>query len=152
MYRCLLIIVGSLLFGIVKAQTERKNMLVKNRSELDFGQTVARIQTTLKKMEIPVFAVFDHAKNAEEVGLVLAPTQVIVFGSPKVGTLLMQKHPELSIELPLKIAVWEEGSGEVWVAFPDMKQMAEAYTLSGDPIMEKMAVLLESIVDKSIHP
>lgn len=152
MYRCLLIIVGSLLFGMVKAQTEKKNMLVRNQSELNFEQTVTRIQTTLKQMEIPVFAVFDHAKNAEEVGLELPPTQVIVFGSPKVGTLLMQKYPELSIELPLKIAVWEEGNGGVWVAFPDMKRMAEEYNLSGNPIMEKMTVLLDDIVQKNIHP
>lgn len=152
MYRCLLIIVGSLLFGMVKAQTERKNMLVKNQSELDFEQTVTRIQHTLKKMEIPVFAVFDHAKNAEEVGLDLLPTKVIVFGSPKVGTLLMQKHPELSIELPLKIAVWEDGGEKVWVAFPDMNRMAEEYNLPGNPIMEKMTVLLEDIIQASIHP
>ena len=77
------------------------------------------------------------------------PNQVIVFGSPKVGTKLMQENPSISIELPLKISVWEDNNGSVWATFPLMKPMAANYGLENEPVIEKMQTLLENIVIKS---
>lgn len=88
-------------------------------------------------MDIPVFAKFDHQKNAEEVGLDLRPNQVIVFGSPKVGTKLMQENPAISIELPLKISVWEDKNGKVWTSFPQMERLASEYGLEKNRLSER---------------
>jgi len=49
----------------------------------------------------------------------LPPNKVIVFGSPKVGTLLMQQDPSISLELPLRISVWEDADGKVWESGDD---------------------------------
>ena len=125
------------------------NLLYTYESQFSVAETMARIEQTLKKMEIPVFAKFDHGKNAEEVGLELRPNQVIVFGSPKVGTKLMQDNPSISIELPLKISVWEDKNGSVWATFPQMKMMAAEYRLDGEPVIGKMQELLEKIVIRS---
>lgn len=151
MYKCLLIMLGSLLSLGMKAQIGGNAMLIKNKSPFDFEETVARIQTVLRQKEIPAFTLFDHSKNAKEVGLNLNPNTVIVFGSPKVGTLLMQKNPELSIELPLKISIWQDSDGNVWTAFPNMDRVAKEYNLSEDPILEKMQSLLRDIIRKSIN-
>lgn len=85
----------------------------------------------------------------KRVGLELRPNQVIVFGSPKVGTKLMQDNPSISIELPLKISVWEDKNGSVWATFPQMKMMAAEYGLTGEPVIGKMQELLEKIVIQS---
>lgn len=58
------------------------NLLYTYESQFSVTETMARIEQTLKTMGIPVFAKFDHGKNAEEVGLELRPNQVIVFGPP----------------------------------------------------------------------
>lgn len=125
------------------------SLLYAYESQFSVPETMARLEKSITDMGIPVFAKFDHGRNAEEVGLELKPTQVIVFGSPKVGTKLMQDNPAISIELPLKISVWEDKSGSVWVAFPQMNLMAVNYGLQGNPIIEKMQVLLENLVVKS---
>lgn len=125
------------------------NLLYTYESQFSVAETMARLEQTLKKMGIPVFAKFDHGKNAEEVGLKLHPNQVIVFGSPKVGTKLMQDNPSISIELPLKISVWEDNNGSVWATFPQMKVMAAEYGLEGEPVIGKMQELLEKIVTQS---
>lgn len=125
------------------------NQLYTYASQFSVAETMTRIEQTLKKMEIPVFAKFDHGKNAKEAGLELRPNQVIVFGSPKVGTKLMQDNPSISIELPLKISVWEDKDGSVWVTFPQMKIMADEYGLGGEPVIGKMQELLEKIVIQS---
>ena len=67
-------------------------------SKFSVDETMGRIEQILQKMDIPVFAKFDHQKNAKEVGLDLRPNQVIVFGSPKVGTKLMQENTAISIK------------------------------------------------------
>ncbi len=125
------------------------NLLYTYESQFSVAETMARIEQTLKAMGIPVFAKFDHGKNAEEVGLELRPNQVIVFGSPKVGTQLMQENPSISIELPLKISVWEDKNGSVWATFPQMRVMGAAYGLDKKPVIGKMQELLEKIVIQS---
>lgn len=125
------------------------NLLYTYESQFSVNETMSRMEQVLKTMGIPVFAKFDHGKNAEEVGLKLRPNQVIVFGSPKVGTALMQENPSISIELPLKISVWEDKNGSVWASFPQMKLMASEYGMEDNPVIGKMQELLEKIVIKA---
>lgn len=122
----------------------------KYESRFSVAETMAHLEENLKIRDIPVFAKFDHGKNAEEAGLELRPNQVIVFGSPKVGTKLMQENPEISIELPLKISVWEDKNGKVWATFPQMRTMAAKYGLQDEPVIGKMQELLENLVIKSV--
>lgn len=129
---------------------ERYKKFTITRSRFDVETTINRIKQNLEERQIPVFALFDHGKNAREVGLDFRPTQVIVFGSPGVGTLLMQENQLIALELPLKIAVWEDAEGKVWVGFLNMKNMARKYGLEQNPITDKMQLLLEDIVKKSI--
>lgn len=125
------------------------NLLYTYESSFGVDETVARIEAQLGAQGIPVFACFDHAKNAAEVGLELRPTKVVVFGSPKVGTQLMQQTPGIALELPLRIAVWEDARGSVWSAFPQMKQLGAAYGMADSPVIAGMQQLLERIVQRA---
>lgn len=121
------------------------NLLYTYESQFSVAETSDRLERELKSMNIPVFAVFDHEKNAKEVNLDLRPTRVIVFGSPQVGTKLMQENQSLANELPLKITIWEDEHGSVWTAFPQMKPMAQKYGMENHPIIGKMQQLLEKL-------
>ncbi len=125
------------------------NLLYAYESQFSVSETMERLEQHIKEANIPVFAKFDHGKNAEEVGLKLLSNQVIVFGSPKVGTKLMQDNPSISIELPMKISVWEDKKGSVWVTFPQMEQLSANYDMQANPIIRKMQDLLENLVIKS---
>lgn len=127
------------------------NLMYTYESQFGVDETVTRIEQNLKAMGVPVFAIFDHGKNAEEVGLELRPNKVIIFGSPKVGTKLMQENPSISIELPLKISVWEDKDGSVWLSYPLMRPMAAKYGLENSPIVNGMQTLLENIVKKAAN-
>ena len=105
-----------------------------------------RVEDELSRRRIPVFARFDHARNAHEADLKLPPTRVIVFGAPAVGTRLMLKDQSLALDLPLRIAVWEDAGG-VWLAFPRLDRLAPA--LAGDPTLRAMRDLLEALAAKA---
>ena len=119
--------------------------------ESTFGvdDTMARIEEGLKKRNIPVFAKFDHAQNAKDAKLELRPTRGVVFGSPAVGTGLMQATQSIALDLPLRISVWEDAAGSVWVAFPQMIKLAKSYGQEGNPIAIQIQSMLEEVVAKA---
>lgn len=137
-----------LLSGVVSAQ-KGGNRMKSYESRFSVEETMGRIEQKLSVLEIPVFAKFDHGKNAKEAGMELRPNQVIVFGSPKVGTKLMQENPAISIELPLRVSVWEDKNGKVWATIPQMKQLAAEYGLEASPIVAKLQTLLEKIAGEA---
>lgn len=108
-------------------------------------ETTKRLEAKLAEMNVPVFAVFDHSKNAETVNMQLRPTKVIVFGSPAVGTNLMIANQSIANELPLKMTVWEDEKGSVWISFPWIPKMAGKYGLKDNPIIRKMQLLMEKL-------
>lgn len=146
MKRYIFILSGLLMSIMIFAQKKEISMLVKSKSQFSVDETVSRIEANLKERDIQVFALFDHSQNARESGLALMPNKVIVFGSPKAGTLLMQENPEISIELPLKISVWQDAHGDVWAAFISMKSIAGQYGLDDNPTIMKMQDLLVNII------
>lgn len=138
-------------FGEEFAPGVNEYELYAYESIFEAKETMQRIENELKALKIPIFAKFDHAKNAQEAGLELRPTEVIVFGSPNVGTKLMQENQSISIDLPLRIAVWENEMKSVWIGFPNMKTLSAKYNNLDEAIISNMQTLLEKIVRKSAN-
>ncbi len=122
-----------------------REQLCSYKSHFGVKETVQRIEAHLQEMNVPIFAKYDHKDNAEGVGLSLEPTEVIVFGAPKVGTLLMKENQRIAIELPLRMAVWQDADGSIWIDFPKMKTLAARYGLENHPVVEKMQLMLEQL-------
>lgn len=135
-------------FGDLLSTNYNDNNLYLVEGQFSVDEMVSRLELELKKRSIPLFAKFDHAQNAKEVGLNLRPTTVVVFGSPKVGTHLMEEDQSISLELPLRISIWEDKLGSTWVAFPHMKRMVSEYNISYCSTVSKIEKLLEDIALK----
>jgi uncharacterized protein (DUF302 family) len=74
-----------------------------------------------------VFARIDHAAGAAQVALALRPTEVLIFGSPKGGTPLMQSVQTIGIDLPLKALVWQDAAGATWLSYNDPTWLAKRH-------------------------
>lgn len=123
------------------------NAMEPVKSKYDFNTTFSNVKNEIRKMNIPFFAEFDHAKNAKDADLELNQTSVIVFGNPKVGTFLMQEAQAASIELPLKIAVWKDFNNNVFVSSSDIKKIAKEYGIKNTKVIDNINSLLQNIVD-----
>ena len=86
------------------------NGLVSIATKQSVVVTVQRIEQRLVEQGVSVFAVVDHGTAAQKAGLELEETQVILFGNPAVGTLLMQDFRPIALELPLKLLVYSEAN------------------------------------------
>jgi uncharacterized protein (DUF302 family) len=79
--------------------------------------TVERVRHILEAKSVTLFALVNHSGEAEKVGMKMRPTKLLIFGSPKAGTPVMLAAPSIAIDLPLKILVWEDEDGKVWISY-----------------------------------
>lgn len=93
--------------------------LITFRSLRSVPETVAQLESALTARGLKIFALINHSGEAEQAGLAMPPTQVIVFGSPSAGTPLMLATPSLAIDLPLKALVAQDATGQTWVTLND---------------------------------
>jgi uncharacterized protein (DUF302 family) len=104
--------------------------LITIESHRSVKDTIDRICGIVESRGLKVFARIDHAKNAEGVGLQLRPTELVIFGDPKVGTLVIQDKQSAGIDLPVKMLAWEDASGKVWLTYNSAEWIAERHGLS----------------------
>jgi len=91
--------------------------MIKKQSQFDVGVTLDRLEASLKAKGINPVARVDHAAAAKSVELELRPTQVLIFGNPKVGTALMQSDQRAGLELPMRVLAWEAEDGTTWLGY-----------------------------------
>jgi uncharacterized protein (DUF302 family) len=108
---------------------EISNGLLSKPSKHSVEQTVESLKTILQDKGVTLFALIDHSGEAEKVGLKMRPTKLLIFGNPKAGTPLMMAAPSSAIDLPLKILVWEDGDGEVWISYNSAEYLQQRHQL-----------------------
>jgi uncharacterized protein (DUF302 family) len=109
-------------------------------------ETVDRLVAAVEGRGSEVFARIDHGGGARAVGLELADEELLVFGDPRVGTLLMQADPTVGYELPLRILVWDD-AGTTKIAWRPSPELVDTYALSDrTDVLEKIGGLVDQLV------
>jgi uncharacterized protein (DUF302 family) len=114
--------------------------IIDKPSNHSVEQTVERLKAILTSKGVTLFAVIDHSGEAEKVGMKMPPTKLLIFGNPKAGTPLMLAAPSSAIDLPLKILVWEDTQGKVWVSYNSPVYLQERHSLPPD-LLQNIAVV-----------
>jgi uncharacterized protein (DUF302 family) len=112
-----------------KTASEANKGMVNKPSNHSVDETVDRLKNILQSKGVTLFALVDHSGEAEKVGMKMRSTKLLIFGSPKAGTPLMLAAPSIAIDLPLKILVWEDGQGKVWVSYNSPEYLKERHEL-----------------------
>lgn len=128
---------------------KQKNGIVDLSSNHSVDETVEKLKNILQGKGITLFVVIDHSGEAEKVANENTSYKLLIFGSPKTGTPLMLAAPGSAIDLPLKILVWEDAQGEVWVSYNSPQYLAVRHDLPPDLItnIAVVATLAEKAVE-----
>jgi uncharacterized protein (DUF302 family) len=94
-----------------------ENGIVALPSAHSVTETVEKLKRILQAKGVTLFALIDHSGEAEKAGLKMPDTKLLIFGSPKAGTPVMQAAPSVAIDLPLKILIAQDAAGKVWISF-----------------------------------
>ena len=109
--------------------TYADNGIISIKSSHDVKTTVDRLDNILREKGMTVFIRINHAEGAQKVGKKLRPTELIIFGNPKVGTPLMQCGQSVGIDLPQKALIWQDEAGQVWLSYNDPKYLASRHSI-----------------------
>jgi uncharacterized protein (DUF302 family) len=121
--------------------------LITIRSSHGPSETMSRFEAEVKAKGLTVFARVDHAAGAAAVGLALRPTVLLVFGNAKGGTPLMQAVQTIGIDLPLKVLVWQDASGDTWLSYNDPSWLAKRHGLAheAEATVQALAAALDAL-------
>jgi uncharacterized protein (DUF302 family) len=114
--------------------------LIDTPSKHSVAETVEKLKKMLEERGITLFALIDHSGEAEKVGMKMRPTKLLLFGNPKGGTPLMLAAPHSAIDLPLKILIWEDAQGKVWVTYNSPEFLQARHGLPPE-LLENIAIV-----------
>ena len=123
--KIIITLIGLLLCTITVAD----NGLVKVQSNHDVATTADKLEAALAAKGMTIFARIDHAGGAMKADMELRPTELVIFGNPKVGTPLMLCQQSVAIDLPQKALIYQDGSKDIWLAYNDPAYLNERHDL-----------------------
>jgi len=111
--------------------TEGSDGIITKPSTQSVAQTIDGLRRQMANRGFTVFNVIDHSGVAERAGVQMPESKLVMFGKPNVGATVMVAAPLAALDIPLKVLVWEDGSGAVSVSYNSPGFMAERHHLEG---------------------
>ncbi len=121
--------------------------IINESSKHSVEETVEKLKGLLAAKGIALFALVDHSGEAAKVGIKMRSTKLLIFGNPKAGTALMLASPSSAIDLPLKILIWEDAQGKVWVSYNSPAYLQERHSLPANLLPN--IVVVETLAAKA---
>ena len=139
----LLLILSFVLIGSVAVFAA--DGLIVLKSSYSEEETMDRFETIAKNKGLKIFARIDHAAGAKKIGRALRPTEVLIFGNPQGGTPFMECSQTVGIDLPLKVLVWQDAEGQVWLGYNDPVYLAKRHDVETCPVAAKLQKALAGL-------
>jgi uncharacterized protein (DUF302 family) len=114
--------------------------LIDIPSNHSVDETVTKLEGILQAKGITLFALVDHSGEAARAGMKMRPTKLLIFGNPRAGTPVMLAAASSAIDLPLKILVWEDDQGKVWITYNSPTYLQTRHNLPAD-LLQNIAVI-----------
>lgn len=120
-------------------------------SDFSVADAMNHMVEQIEKEGWHLFARINHAREAMEKGLKLRPTELILFGNPEIGTMLMQDQQVSAIDLPMKILVFEDEDGNVNIAYNDLDWLKERHGITDDETINKIKQVVANVCAAGSH-
>ncbi|MDH5392020.1 MAG: DUF302 domain-containing protein [Gammaproteobacteria bacterium] len=143
-----IIIAASLLisFSPIAAQAGHDDGLITKKSQYSVSKTLDRLENVLKKKGITVALRWKHDAKAKGVNVDLRPTELLIFGNPKIGSHMFTSNQTAGIDLPLKALAWQDENGDVFLSYNDPAYVAKRHHINDRAqILKKMSGALNKL-------
>lgn len=120
--------------------------VISVESSYPVEETANRLENILKEKGMKIFNRIKHSEGAKSVGVELNPTELVIFGNPKVGAPLMQCQQTAALDLPQKALIWQDDGGKVWITYNDPGYLQSRHAIPGcEEVLAKVAKALAGI-------
>ena len=139
-------LIAGVLGAAVLAQSEPANR-VDRVSNSDFARTVQQVETALKGKGMMIVATIDHQNQMRMVGASIKGSRTIEFGKADLGKMTVVPNPEVGLEFPGKIYVWERGDGKTVVSY---YRAAPAFAAYGKDNLKMAGEMMDGMLSEVV--
>ncbi len=134
------ILLSSFLVLILISPVMATDGMISLTSQHSVSATSDRLVSLLESKGMTVFSRIDHAAGAQQVGIDLRPTTLVIFGNPNVGSPLMKCSQTAAIDLPQKALISEDDKGQVWLSYNDPDYLKNRHQINGcEEVLKKIS-------------
>lgn len=122
--------------------------LINKKSQHSVKVTLDRLENVLRKKGITIVTRWSHDAGAKKAGIPLRPTELLLFGNPKLGSHFFTSNQTAGIDLPMKALAWKDKKGQVWLSYNDPTYIANRHGVNDRPkIVNKMTGALNKLTN-----
>lgn len=142
------ILLLSLLTLLPVASHASDNGMISKKSKFSVKVTLDRLENVLRKKGIKIATRWSHDKGAKGAGIALRPTELLIFGNPKIGSHFFTSNQTAGIDLPMKALAWKDKNGQVWLTYNDPAYIANRHGINDRAeIKKKMTGALNKLTN-----
>jgi uncharacterized protein (DUF302 family) len=112
------------------APSKAEDGIVKVKSAYSVHETIERLKQDIAAKGIKFFSEIDQAKLAEDAGIKLRPSTLLVFGNPPLGTLFLASNPNSGLDWPVRLLVIQDERGDVYAVYTDFAWIAKRHGIA----------------------
>ncbi|MFK5914634.1 MAG: DUF302 domain-containing protein [Woeseiaceae bacterium] len=143
----MLIILGLIAF-LPTVSFASENGMISKKSHYSVKVTLDRLENIVKKKGFKIATRWSHDKGAKGAGIALRPTELLIFGNPKVGSHFFTSNQTAGIDLPMKALAWKDEKGQVWLTYNDPTYIANRHGINNRAkIVNKMTGALNKFTN-----
>jgi uncharacterized protein (DUF302 family) len=125
-----------------------ENGMINKKSQFSVEVTLDRLENVLRKKGITIVTRWSHDTGAKKAGIGLRPTELLIFGNPKLGSHFFTSEQSAGIDLPMKALAWKDKDGQVWLTYNDPQYIADRHAIADRPaIVKKMTGALNNLTN-----
>ena len=113
--------------------------VVRVESSYGMDETLVRLKQDIAAKGLRLFDEIDQAQLAAAAGVTLKPSVLLLFGNPPLGVQFLTANPYSGLDWPVRMVVFEDESGQVWMAYTDFDFIARRYHITDRALQLEMA-------------
>lgn len=143
-----LLILASLIALVPTMSVAADKGMISKKSHYSVKVTLDKLENVLHKKGITIVTRWSHDAGAKKAGIPLRPTELLIFGNPKLGSHFFTSNQTAGIDLPMKALAWKDKKGQVWLTYNDPTYIASRHSIGDRPkIVKKMAGALNKLTN-----
>ena len=132
-------------------RADQNDGVVRVKSAYSLDETVARLKKDVADKGIMFFSEINQSQLAEKAGIKLAPSTLLVFGNPPLGTLFLTSNPDSGLDWPVRLLVRQDDKGQVWAVYTDFGWIARRHGIKDREAQFKMASTVIDSITSSVR-
>lgn len=113
--------------------------IVRVKSAYGVDETIARLKADIAAKGIMYFSTVDQSKLAAAAGIKLAPSTLLEFGNPPLGTQFITANANAGLDWPVRLLVNQDDNGTVWAVYTDFRWIAHRHGITNRDAQFKTA-------------